>query len=233
MSKDIVNITSLTELGSESNLLSAENVRAGGTMDSISNELSTLTSFESNNFYITSNATSTEIVRGLLERNTLSSNLSTEIARAEARETTLDNTLINDSNSLSTNYSELSTNDYIQSAAINNDYSDLNYLIDDISSENIYISTEYSTTRANNNLTRNTNYTTLSNTVSTNFYENVSDLRLKVNTEGGVLQGHLKIEDSLYLGPYWRIKDEGTKISFQYYNVDSDTWVTTIPFFSS
>ena len=58
------------------------------------------------------------------------------------------------------------------------------------------------------------------------------------NVDWGVVKSittlaFLKIDDALYMGPYWRIRDQGNQISFQYYNVDSDEWITAIPFFSS
>lgn len=56
-------------------------------------------------------------------------------------------------------------------------------------------------------------------------------LQQKLNVEGGMINGNLHVHNMIYLGAYWRIRDSGSQLFFEYYDSQEYTWKIANPFF--
>ena len=188
------------------------------------------------------------------EDSTLYANISTNLVNEEARELGVINDLsIRLYNVEQTEITEIQTLVTLveqQKDSTTIRFSDLSTVIDAHEREQIidlnYISTTYavghrnqwdvfSTAMVNELSNEEVRSTGVQNTFDLELENKtnslLTDIRNKLDIAGGFVTGSGEFKtNNLYLGPFWRIKESGNTLLFQYYNTTSNDWHTVFPF---
>ena len=223
----------IVDISNNSDNLSTETVRAVSSEQWLSTELSSIAKNEDHRHAQNSNSLSNHESTNDVISDALSTNLASQQGSAQGDDTAIKDELHTHSTDLSNDVSTLSAamSSHLQT------YTDLhNTLSTDLSTtstENSSYLANYTHDSIEESDRKSTELSEMSVEFSSNFSTNLNNLDLRMNITGGVAHRHLNIEGALYLGPYWRIREESSNnsIVFEYYDTSAHQWRVSIPFF--